>query len=71
MQGLDHDLDLKRICKAMKKVFNCNGSIEADEEMGEILQLQGDQRSNVKEWLTEQEIVTKAEAEDRIVIHGF
>lgn len=27
VQGLDDDLDLKRICKAMKKVFNCNGSI--------------------------------------------
>lgn len=71
VQGLDDDLDLKRICKAMKRTFNCNGSIEVDDEMGEIIQLQGDQRSNVKEWLVEQEVVTKSEAEDRIVIHGF
>lgn len=71
VQGLDDDLDLKRICKAMKKIFNCNGNIEVDPEMGEIIQLQGDQRANVKDWLVEQEILTGAEAEERVVIHGF
>jgi translation initiation factor 1 len=71
VQGLEDDLDLKRICKAMKKAFNCNGSISADAEMGEVVQLQGDQRQNVREWLTENEIVSKAEADDRLVIHGF
>jgi len=40
IQGLDDDLDLKRMCKAMKRTFNCNGSIEADKEMGEVIQLQ-------------------------------
>ena len=38
--------------------------------MGEIIQLQGDQRDNVREWLLAQEVVTKQE-QDRIVIHGF
>lgn len=71
VQGLDDDLDLKRICKAMKKVFNVNGSIEVDPEMGEVIQLQGDQRTNVRDWLLEQEIVTRAEAEDRLIVHGF
>jgi translation initiation factor 1 len=71
IQGLDDDLDLKRICKAMKKAFNCNGNLAQDEEMGEIVQLQGDQRVNVKDWLMEQEIIGKAEADDRIVLHGF
>jgi len=71
IQGLDDDLDLKRICKAMKKVFNTNGSIEKDEEMGEVIQLQGDQRTNVRDWLIEQEIVSKTEAEERLVVHGF
>ena len=32
----------------MKRVFNCNGSIEEDKEMGEIIQLQGDQRDNAR-----------------------
>ena len=70
IQGLEDDLDLKRICKAMKRSFNCNGSIANDEEKGEVIQLQGDQRDNSKEWLLAQEIILPAEA-DRIVIHGF
>ncbi len=71
VQGLDGDLDLKRICKAMKKAFNCNGSIEADAEWGEIIQLQGDQRDHVRSWLVEEEVLTKPEEEERLVIHGF
>jgi len=70
IQGLDEDLDLKRICKAMKKSFNTNGSIIEDKEMGEVIQLQGDQRQNSKEWLIEQQIIGQHE-EDRVVIHGF
>ena len=71
IQGLESDLDLKRICKAMKRAFNCNGSIGEDEEFGEIVQLQGDQRQNVKEWLVEQDIINRADADDRLVLHGF
>jgi len=70
VQGLDDDLDIKRIAKAMRKQFNCNGSIDEHEQYGLIIQLQGDQRDNVIQWLIEQEILTKQEAEDRIVKHG-
>jgi translation initiation factor 1 len=70
IQGLEDDLDLKRICKAMKRSFNANGNVAEDEEMGHVIQLQGDQRDNAKEWLLAQEIILPAEA-DRIVIHGF
>ena len=71
IQGLDDDFDLKRICKHMKKSFNCNGNLAQDEDMGEIVQLQGDQRQNVRQWILDQEIVTKAEADERVVLHGF
>jgi hypothetical protein len=50
---------------------NTNGNIVSDEEMGEVIQLQGDQRQKVKEWLLDQQIVPAHEAADRIVIHGF
>ena len=70
VQGLDDDLDIKRIAKAMRKQFNCNGSIDEHEQYGQIIQLQGDQRDNVIQWLIEQEILTKQEVEDRIVKHG-
>jgi translation initiation factor 1 len=69
-QGFEEDLDVKRICKAMRKQFNCNGNVIQDEENGEVLQLQGDQRENVKQWLLDNQVFNKNEV-DRIVIHGF
>ena len=39
----------------VKKKFACNGTIVNDEEMGEVIQLQGDQRKNMQEFLTDKE----------------
>jgi translation initiation factor 1 len=71
LDGLEEDLDLKRICKAMREAFSCNGNVKMkeDEETG-VIQLQGDQRENIKQWLLDMEIILKNEA-DRIVVHGF
>ncbi len=49
---------------------NTNGSITQDEEAGEVIQLQGDQRQNAREWLLAQEVVPANEV-DRIVIRKF
>jgi len=65
--GLADDLDIKRICKAFKKNFSCNGAVQKDEESGEVIQLSGDQRTNVKEFLVDQEICHG----DAVVLHGF
>jgi translation initiation factor 1 len=65
--GLADDLDVKRICKAFKKNFSCNGAVQKDEEVGEVIQLSGDQRTNVKDFLVDQEICLA----DNIVLHGF
>lgn len=70
VEGLESDLDTKRICKALRKLFNCNGNVIVDKNGNDVIQLQGDQRDGCKKWLLEQEIVTKAEA-NRIVVHGF
>jgi translation initiation factor 1 len=40
---LADDLDIKRICKAFKKNFSCNGAVTKDDELGEVIQLSGDQ----------------------------
>ena len=66
IQGLADDLDVKRITRALKKTFQCNGSIVNDVELGEIVQLSGDQRSNVRDFFVSQEICH----DDQIVIHG-
>jgi len=66
VQGLADDLDMLKIAKALKKTFKCNGCINIDPEYGEILQLSGDQRTNVKDFFVDQEVCH----EDQIVIHG-
>jgi len=65
--GLADDLDVKRICKAFKKNFSCNGAVQKDLEVGEVIQLSGDQRTNVKEFLVDQEICHS----ENVVLHGF
>eukprot|EP01083_Nonionella_stella_P093298 261419_1 len=64
--GLANDLDIKRICKAFKKNFSCNGAVQKDED-DEVIQLSGDQRTNVMEFLVDQEICVKLD----VVLHGF
>ena len=67
VQGLDDDLDLKKICKALRKNLQCNGALVKDKEYGEVIQLQGDHRQKVRDFLVDQEICQK----DQVVIHGF
>jgi len=71
IEGLDEDLDQKRIAKAMKKAFSCSSSIHKDEDGNDVIQLQGDQRESVKQWLLEMEILTEKEVKERLVVHGF
>jgi translation initiation factor 1 len=53
VQGLPKKFDQKKILKVIKKKFACNGTIVNDEKMGEVIQLQGDQRKDVQEFLTD------------------
>ncbi|KAJ3221104.1 Eukaryotic translation initiation factor eIF-1 [Clydaea vesicula] len=67
VQGLPTDLDQARILKAFKKGFACNGHIVEDNDLGEVIQLQGDQRQKILGFLVDNEIVTK----DKVKVHGF
>ena len=67
VQGLSDEYDFKRILKALKKDFACNGNIVKDKELGEVIQLQGDQRIKVLEFLTQKLGLQKK----NIKIHGF
>jgi hypothetical protein len=46
--------------------YCCNGTIIEDEELGKVLQLQGDQRKNVSAFLLENQLCKK----DQIKVHG-
>ncbi|KAL8741806.1 MAG: hypothetical protein Q9190_005628 [Brigantiaea leucoxantha] len=53
VQGLPKKFDQKKILKVIKKKFACNGTIVNDAELGEVIQLQGDQRKDVQEFLVD------------------
>jgi translation initiation factor 1 (eIF-1/SUI1) len=54
----------------MKKHFNCAASIHKDKDEKEIIKLQGDHRQSVRDWIIAQGILTEAEADERIMMHG-
>jgi translation initiation factor 1 len=57
VQGLVEDFDKKKLVRAFKKEFACNGTVVEHPEYGEVIQLQGDQRNNVCQFLTKLGIV--------------
>ena len=67
IQGLPIDLDFKKLVRHFKKMWNCNGTVIANEEWGFVIQLQGDNRKAVAKFLIEEGIAKK----DEIKIHGF
>ncbi|CAM8949795.1 unnamed protein product [Rhodiola kirilowii] len=67
VQGLKKEFSYNRILKDLKKEFCCNGTVVEDPELGQVIQLQGDQRKNVSNFLVQAGIVKK----EHIKIHGF
>ncbi|KAK7014979.1 translation initiation factor SUI1 [Favolaschia claudopus] len=66
LQGLPKQYDAKKLLKAFKKEFACNGTLVDDEEMGRVIQLQGDQRSKISTFLIEHQV-----DKSTIKVHGF
>ncbi|RMZ97239.1 eukaryotic translation initiation factor 1 [Brachionus plicatilis] len=67
VQGISEEFDKKKLVRAFKKKFACNGTVVEHPEYGEVVQLQGDQRNNVCQFLTEIGIVK----ENQLKLHGF
>ncbi|KAI9819386.1 MAG: Eukaryotic translation initiation factor eIF-1 [Phylliscum demangeonii] len=70
VQGLPKKFDQKKILKVIKKKFACNGTIVNDSEMGEVIQLQGDQRKDVQEFLTDKKEGLALDVKT-VKVHGF
>jgi translation initiation factor SUI1 len=70
VQGLPKKFDQKKILKVIKKKFACNGTVVADTEMGEVIQLQGDQRKDVQDFLTDKKEGLGLDTKT-IKVHGF
>jgi translation initiation factor 1 len=67
IQGLPAELSLKKIVQTFKRDFCCNGTIVDDPELGQVIQLQGDQRKNVADFLVNEGICKRS----KVKIHGF
>ena len=67
VEGIPKDYDLKMILKAFKKDFACNGTLVTDPKMGEVMQLNGDHRDKIADFLIA-ESIAKAE---NVKVHGF
>jgi translation initiation factor 1 len=66
VQGLPEKLNVKKVLQYFKHAFCCNGTIVDDSSWGKILQLQGDQRKNIADFLVAEKICEK----DKIKVHG-
>ncbi|KAJ7219145.1 translation initiation factor SUI1 [Mycena pura] len=66
LQGLPKQYDAKKLLKEFKKEFACNGTLVDDEKMGQVIQLQGDQRSKISTFLIDNGI-----EKDTVKVHGF
>jgi len=68
VEGLEMDkTELKNMIKGMKKKFACNGNLVNDDKLGFVIQLQGDMRDNIKQYL----IDNYSFNEDCIITHGY
>lgn len=66
--GLGQDLDFVRLLKALKKNFQCIGSLDIqNDDFVVAMRLSGDQRNNVKDFLLQEQIIL---SENDIIIHG-
>jgi len=70
IEGLDDDLDLTRIARAMKKTLACAVTVDVSKDGEEFIKLQGNQREYIREWLVSNEVLTDKEATERLVVHG-
>ena len=74
IQGITDDYDEKKkqktqqqLVKAFKKKFACNSTGIEHPEYGEVIQLQGDQRKNICQFLVEIGLAK----DDQLKVHGF
>ncbi|KAL6082623.1 hypothetical protein STEG23_024759 [Scotinomys teguina] len=67
VQGIADDYNKKKLVKAFKKKFACNGTVIEHPEYGEVIQLHGDQRKNICQLLIEIGLAK----DDQLKVHGF
>ena len=67
IEGLGDLIDHNKLLKTFKKKFCCNGNINKDKQLGNILQLSGDHRKDIKLYLINHHNIIS----EHIFIHGI
>eukprot|EP00416_Gambierdiscus_australes_P035499 CAMPEP_0171096804 /NCGR_PEP_ID=MMETSP0766_2-20121228/45989_1 /TAXON_ID=439317 /ORGANISM="Gambierdiscus australes, Strain CAWD 149" /LENGTH=114 /DNA_ID=CAMNT_0011555871 /DNA_START=74 /DNA_END=418 /DNA_ORIENTATION=- len=65
--GQQVDVDFNKILRALKKTFKTNGTLKRSEEHGVVIQLQGDIRKEVAEFLLNAPALV---GKEQVMIHG-
>lgn len=66
ISGLDQRIDFKKMLKYICRTYSCNGSLQKDVKKNMVIQLTGDKRDVIKEFLSEEGIVKP----QSILLHG-
>lgn len=67
VQGLDPNLNFRRICRELQQMWGCNGSVIEDDQVGKVIQLQGNLSEKLKEFLLREHMAT----EENLEIHSL
>lgn len=67
VSDIAEDLDVKKMCRYLKKTLNCGGNVLNDKELGEIMRLTGDQKQEVIDFFIREEIYNA----DNIILKGI
>ncbi|EPE06938.1 translation initiation factor [Ophiostoma piceae UAMH 11346] len=70
VQGIPSKFSQKKILHVVKKKFACNGTTVHDGDLGDVIQLQGDQRKHMQAFLTDKKSGLELDPTS-IKIHGF
>lgn len=65
-EGLPAELNCNKILRALKRNFSCNGWVQDTGEHNQVIQLQGDYRTQLVEFFVETGLCSK----DHISVHG-
>ena len=69
IDGLDEDLDQKKIAKHLQKDLHCSAKVSKNKEDKDVITLQGDQRTLLRDWLVTNEVLTAEEGKIRLTVH--
>ena len=67
VSGIPDKYDMPKVLKYIKKIYKCGGSVVKDKDDNLILQITGDQRSNIETFFIDYNVMDK----DNIISHGF